>query len=84
MKKTINLRINAIGMIGLTSAALLLPAMAIEKPAEWDAPKAAEKPAQKVAMLGVGGMKASGYGRFGGQVLDFGRVIGGEEQQLVG
>lgn len=62
------------GLAGLASVALLGPALAIEKPAEADAPKekqkaaipadgllkpADEQPAEKAAMLGVGGMAAS-------------------------
>ncbi len=61
------------GFVGLTSAAFLIPAFAIEKPAGDDAPKqkenkeavadeapkAADQPVKKSAMLGVGGMAAS-------------------------
>lgn len=78
MKRTMNPRAGLMSLAGAVSVALLVPALAIEKPAGQDAPKekaakapaagqaenapkAAEagKPAQKVAMLGVGGMTAS-------------------------
>ena len=73
MKQKMKLLTGAKGLMGLASVALLVPVVAIEKPAEADAPKqkdakaavadeapkAAEKPAQKFAMLGVGGMSAS-------------------------
>ncbi|MFK7911833.1 MAG: S1C family serine protease [Akkermansiaceae bacterium] len=71
-KTKTKLRVNTKGLIGITSAALLMPATAIEKPHSEEAPKEkaenapvveeapkAAKPAQKIAMLGVGGMTTS-------------------------